>query len=171
MRRDHANTAGHVIGITQVPPPSANAAEPSAAFSAAPAPTPPPDPEAVRKAAAAAYLKAATRYNKVRTRLNNKYKVFYTLAQARAYYKAAADNEGTFIADVKGIAMPPGSAGDLHDLIRAAAAEQAGLIGGRKVRSWAAEASADSEEGKNNRRVSAAGNLVRADLGLPPVPG
>ena len=58
----------------------------------------------------------------------------------------------------------------MHDLVRQATALQASYIGGSKDKSWADQADSYAEEKKLSRKSSAAANLVRSDLGLPPVP-
>jgi hypothetical protein len=130
---------------------------------------PTPDPEVVRKAAAAAYLSAAEKGNKARKALNKKYKTFKTLKQARAYYKASAKIEGSFIAAVKALKVPADTAGDLHTMVAKWAAVQALEVEASGVKSWSHQESVDAAIVKAERIASGASNLIRADLGLPPV--
>jgi len=156
-------------------PPSSPSPSPSSSPSpiptptAAPTPSPTPDPEAVRKAAGAAYLAAAESANKAGAALNKKYKTYGTLARARAFHKAAAKIESDFIAKLKKITVPADTASDLHSLIAKDAATQALDIEGSGVTSWADVVSVDAALLKAARASTAAANLVRSDLGLPPV--
>ena len=134
-----------------------------------PSPSPTPDPEAVRKTAAAAYLVAAESANKAYKALDSKYKTFGTLTRARAYYKAAATIEGDFIAKVKKIIVPADTAADLHALIAKSAATQALDIEGSGAQSWSDVDSVIAALEKAARATTAAANLIRSDLGLPPI--
>lgn len=151
-------------------PSPASSPSPVPTPTAAPTPSPTPDPAAVRKAAGAAYLVAAASYNKTNVALGVKYKTFGTLARARAYYAAAAKNEGAFMANVKKITVPADTASDLHSLIAKNAAEQALDIEGSGATSWTDVTSVADAIQKADRASVAAANLVRSDLGLPPVP-
>ena len=135
-----------------------------------PTPSPTPDPEAVRKTAAAAYLVAAGSYNKANDALYMKYKTFDTLTHVRALYKARATIAGEFIAKVKKIIVPADTAADLHALIAKDAASQALEIEGSGAQSWTEVDSVIAALEKADRASSAAANLVRSDLGLPPIP-
>lgn len=136
---------------------------------AAPTPSSTPDPEAVRKAAGAAYLVAAESSNKAFAALDKKYQTFDTLKRARAYYKAAAKIDGGFILKLKMITVPADTAADVHSLIAKTAATQALEIEGSGVKSWTDLASVIAAVKKADRATTAAANLVRSDLGLPPV--
>jgi hypothetical protein len=134
----------------------------------APTASPSPDPEAIRKAAAVAYAGAAAKANADFAALDKKYRTLKTLKIAHAYWKAAGAITGRFIAAVKGIAVPTDTAADLHALVARDAASQASEIEQSMVSSadyndaykvWTARA----------RASTAAANLVRVDLGLPPV--
>ena len=158
--------------VIATPPPAAGAslapgASPGA--SSVPEATPAPDPEAVRKAAAAAYLAAAKKSTKATDRLAKRYKVFRTLKRARAYYRQEAKLSGEFIHDIKGIAVPADTAADLHDLVRRWTADQALELEGSVARSWAEIDDVQAATRKSYRKSTAAANLLRADLGLPPV--
>ena len=134
-----------------------------------PTPSPTPDPEAVRKTAAAAYLAAAESANKAYKALLSKYKTFDTLTRARAYYKAVAKIDGEFIAKVKKILVPADTAADLHALIAKDAASQALEIEGSGAQSWTEVDSVIAALEKADRASTAAANLIRSDLGLPPI--
>jgi hypothetical protein len=120
--------------------------------------------------AATAYLAAANPYKKAINALAAKYKTFGTLARARAYYKAAAALEGRFVASMKLITVPADTTGDFHTLIIRITALQALDIEGSGVKSWAAVSSLQSDLLKAERAAAAVANLIRSDLGLPPVP-
>lgn len=153
-----------------LPPASqaATAATVQPAVSATPQPT--PGQETIRRIAAAAYLTAAEKANKDANALDKKTpRVLKTLRQARAYYKAAARIEGAFVAAIKAITVPADTAGDLHSLIAKRTAVQALAIEGSGVKSWSAQASVDAALTKALRTAAGASNLLRSDLGLPPV--
>jgi hypothetical protein len=136
------------------------------------APTPTPDPEALRKAAASAYLAAASKANKANkanNALRKKYRHDATLAGARAFYKGEAAIEGSFIKAVRAIIWPPDTAGDAHTLIVRETALQALDLEGARVRTWADVGSVEKALTGAERAATAAANLVRSDLGLPPV--
>jgi hypothetical protein len=135
-----------------------------------PTPTATPDPETLRKAAGTAYLAAAKAINKGFNALNKKYPTFKTLKIARAYYKAAAVLDGAFLAALKKITFPPDTVADAKALIRAIAGDQAIAIEGSAVKSWSQLASVAKTAEQRSRVGSAAANLVRSDLNLPPVP-
>lgn len=143
------------------------AVEASPSLAASTAPT--PDSEAVRKAAAAAYLKAAETSNKAGAALAAKYKTFANLSKARSYYRAYAAIDGAFVKALKKIAVPTDTKADMHSLIAKVAADQALAVEGSGVKSWTEQESLDAALVKAARVSSAAANLVRSDLGLPPV--
>lgn len=149
--------------------PTASPTPTAAAPTAAPTPSPTPNPEAVRKTAAAAYLVVAETSNKAFAALGKKYKTFGTLARARAYFKAASKIDGAFTAALRKIVVPADTAGDLHSLIVKTTADQALDIEGSGVKSWAAVDSVNAALLKSDRNSTAAANLIRSDLGLPPV--
>jgi hypothetical protein len=132
-------------------------------------PTATPDPEAVRKAAGIIYATAAAKYGKDIRALNSKYKTFTSLKNARAFYAAATKIEGTFLTTVKKLVVPADTAADLHSLVAKSAALQALEVEGSTVKTWAAVDSVQRASQSADRAASAAANLVRADLGLPPV--
>lgn len=157
-------TASGSVGPAGSPASSSNATLPSSLPSSAT-----PDPEAVRKAAAAAYAAAAAKYNKDLNALAKKCKTFESLKMARNCYASAAKINGAYVTALKGIQVPADTASDLHALVAKVTAVQAVLIEGSKARSWAAFDSAGTPYVKADRAASAAANLVRSDLGLPPV--
>lgn len=71
---------------------------------------------------------------------------------------------------MKLITVPADTAGDVHNLIAKPTALQALDIGGSAVKSWAAVSSLEGDLLKAERASAAAANLIRSDLGLPPVP-
>lgn len=155
-----------------VPTTQAATAGPTTSPTATPEPTPSPtaDPEAIRAEAAKAYLAAAAVTNKASKKLDAKYKTFKSLKQARDYYRAAAKIDGTFIAALKKMTVPDDTKADLHSLIAKTAAAQALEIEGSAVKSWAAQGSVAASLTRAARAASAAANLIRSDLGLPPIP-
>jgi hypothetical protein len=124
----------------------------------------------VRKAAGAAYLAAAGAFNKAETVLNKKYAIFGTLARARAYYRADIALRSAFITELKKIVPPADTAADLHTLIGREATEQALEVEGSGVTTAAHLTSVQSASVGADRAAIGAANLVRSDLGLPPVP-
>jgi len=150
----------------------APASEPAVTQAPVPSPTadPTPDPEALRTTAAAQYLAAATKANKANKALNRKFpKTFKSLKQARRYWRASAKIEGTFIAKIRIIQVPPDTAADMRKLIARVAASQAIELEAAHAKSWLSLSRTDAAMDKIFRRHTAAANLVRSDLGLPPV--
>jgi hypothetical protein len=152
------------------PAPSAVPVVAAATPTSSPSPSPTPDPEAIRKTAATAYLAVAKAANKAGDALDKKYKTFGTVKRARAYFKAAAKIEGDFIAGVKNLVVPADTSGDLHALVVKDTALQSLYIEGSAAKSWASVYSVSTAAQKASRAASAAANLIRSDLGLPPVP-
>ncbi len=101
--------------------------------------------------------------------LDKKYPGFLSLKRFHAYYKALAAGEGSFIAAVKRIEFPPDTVADVKDLIRKDAATWASEIELSRVRQ-ANLNDAQKVFATRARQGSAAANLVRIDLGLPPIP-
>ena len=134
-----------------------------------PTPSPSPNPEVVRAAAAKAYLSAANLANKAQAANLKKYPTFGTLAKSRAYYKADEKIVGKFIAAIKAITFPADMAGDVHTLISREAAFQALDAEGAAAKTWTQVYSVDASEKTAGRAATAAANLIRVDLGLPPV--
>lgn len=153
-----------VVSVTL--PPSAGASEGTAST---PVVSPTPNPETVRKTAAAAYLASAEAGNKAREALYAKYKTFANLSKARSFYRAYSTIEGAFLAKLKRITVPADTKADMHSLIAKLAAVQALAVEGSGVKSWTEQVTLDGALVKAARAVSAAANLVRSDLGLPPV--
>jgi hypothetical protein len=149
--------------------PASSAPLMSAAPTLAATPTPTPDPAAVKAAAAKAYLTVAEVYNRAFKTLDHKYPTLGTLSKFRAYYKAAAKIDGTFIAGVRQITFPADTAGDAHSLVARDTAVQALEIEASGVRSWADADSVNKAILSAGRASTETANLVRSDLGLPPV--
>ena len=79
-------------------------------------PSPSLNVEALRSAAAKAYLAAAKAYDAAGSKLDKQFGASMSLSQARRYFAADAKLVGTFTAAVKGLAVPPDTAADLHTL-------------------------------------------------------
>jgi hypothetical protein len=148
--------------------PVAVAPTPTPSATPSPTSTPTPDPEAVRKTAADAYLAAAETSNKAFKTLDKKYKTFGTLSRARAYYKASAKIDLAFINKMKGITFPDDTKGDVHSMVAKWLEVQSLETEGSGVKSWTAVLSVQKALTTASRKASAASNLVRSDLGLPP---
>jgi hypothetical protein len=152
--------------------PSVSLASDSATISslpASPSPSPSPDPEAVRKAAGTAYLAAAKIANDARKKVDANYPTNLTLKQARSYYAALAKIEGAFLIAIRKIEVPADTAADMHTLIVREAASQALLLELAKASSIGDLNAAAADLRRAGRNATAAANLVRSDLGLPPV--
>ncbi len=119
--------------------------------------------------AAAQYKSAASKWTKASKALAKKYKTFGTLKRAKAYYKALSKLDGTFLADIKAIVVPADTAGDMHDLVRKTAADQALELIAAHSTSWPDLDRTYKSLTKSWERSTAAANLLRSDLGLPPV--
>jgi hypothetical protein len=141
----------------------------AATASQAPSLSATPDQQTIRKAAAAAYLAAAKRYNTATKALERKYPTFKNLTAARTYYRVSGRLEAAFIKAMKAITFPTDTASDAHALIRAETAIQALEAEGASVHSWSDVASVEAAMTKAGRNSSAAANLVRSDLNLPPI--
>jgi hypothetical protein len=132
-------------------------------------PTATPDPAATRNVAAAAYAAAADKYRKDIAALNKKYPSGSTLKRVRAYYAAGSKIEGAFLAAIRKIVVPPDTTSSMRDLVVKTTALQALDVEGSKVKTWADFNDVRAAAKKADRAASAAANLVRSDLGLPPV--
>jgi hypothetical protein len=146
------------------------ASEAAASPTAAPTPSPTLSQDQIRSAAAKAYLAAVNKANATSRALNKKYATFASLAQARAYYKAVAALEATHLKALRAITYPTDTAGDAHSLIVKESALQALCIEGSAVKTVADLDSVQKAFTSTDRAVVAASDLVRGDLGLPPVP-
>lgn len=156
---------GETVAPSSVPSPP-----PSLAASiATPTARPTVAPEVIRKAAATAYVAAAETFNKALKALDKKYVSFGTYARARAYYKADSKLRAVFIGALKLLAVPSDTAGDLHALIAKETAVQALEIEGSAVKTNADLVSVEKALVSAQRAGTAAANLIRSDLGLPPV--
>jgi hypothetical protein len=164
-----AQPSPQVIYVTPAPTVGSPASSVQPLPSTTPAPTASPDPEAVRVAAAKAYLAAAETSNRANKALNKKYPKLSTLARVHAYYKASAKIDATFIGAIKRIVVPADTAGDLHSLVARMATVQADDLEAAAARTWLQVLSVDRALAGAVRASNAAANLVRADLNLPPI--
>jgi hypothetical protein len=136
---------------------------------ASPRPSASPDPEAIRKAAASAYLAAAETANSAYKALDKKYPHLTTLARVHAYNKASAKIEGTFILAIKRLVVPADTVGDLHSLVAKATSVQALDLEAAVTRTYADALRLEPSQIAAGRAYTASANLVRSDLNLPPV--
>jgi hypothetical protein len=149
-------------------PTAAGTLEPTA--TPAPTPSPTADPEAVRALAAKQYRAAATKSNRASKALNKRYpKTFPTLKMAKRYWRAYAKIDRVFLDEIKGIVVPEDTKADMRDLLRKVSACYTIELEMAAARSNAELLSARRAADPIFRRQTAAANLVRADLGLPPV--
>jgi len=121
-------------------------------------------------AAASAYLAAADMAKASNLALAAQYTGSLSLAQGRAYYRAAADIDGTFLAAVRAITFPPAAAADAASLVNRVTADQALDVQGSTVVTAAGMGLVEKARPADLAAVAAAGNQLRADLGLPAAP-
>lgn len=146
-------------------------AEPTVAATPLPTPAATLDPEAVRKAAGAAYLAAVAPYNKAIKTLYRENRNKTSLKASRTYCTKLADSERTWLLALQKIVVPADTTADVKALIRLSAADEAHLRSCAKSRSFADWNTAWDRAEKAFSKAVEAANLVRLDLGLPPVPG
>ena len=139
-------------------PPEATGASPSAGG------------DQVVAAAATAYAAAANTAKVANAALAAQYSGTLTLALGRAYYRAAADIDGTFLASVRAITFPPAAAADAAALINRVTADEALDVQGSTAVTAAGMALVKSARPADLAAVAAAGDRIRADLGLPAAP-
>ena len=120
--------------------------------------------------AAAAYLAAADAAKASNAALAAQYAGSLTLAQGRAYYRATADIDATFLAAIKAITFPPAAAADATTLINRVTEDEALDARGSTVVTDAGMGLVRSARPADLAAVAAAGNQLRADLGLPAAP-
>lgn len=162
--------AGTTPAVVETQRPSASAdPSPPPVATPSPAPTPTLDPEALRTSAGKAYLEVAGAFNTKLTALVRKYPTLDSVKRTRAFYKAIGQLYGRFIAGLKDITFPADTETDARALIRALARVQAVASEGSRVTSMDNVDSIGTEGQRAARAFSAAANLVRADLDLPPV--
>ena len=142
----------------------------SAMPSASPSPSAVLRQDEIRSAAARAYLAAVTTYNKANGKLATKYKTFDSAARARDYFAAAAKLTGALMKAMRAIVFPADSAADAHVVLTKLAAEQALEISGSAVTTLDQSNVIGPQIDKVSSAIRAASNLLRGDLGLPPVP-
>ena len=144
---------------------------PTPAPTSSPTPSPTLSQDQIRTAAAKAYLAAAAIVNKANDSSYKKYKSkLNTLAGNRAYYKLSATITGTFLKSVRAIVFPTDSAADGHSLIVKNSTLQADELDASVDRTVAAMNTDIKHVNSADDAASAAANLIRGDLGLPPIP-
>jgi hypothetical protein len=121
-------------------------------------------------AAATAYLAAATAAKAANAALDAQYSGSLTLAQGRAYYRAAADVDGTFLAAVRAISFPPAVATAAAAVINRVSLDQALDVQGSTVVTAAGMELVEKARPADLAAVALAGNQLRAALGLPAAP-
>jgi hypothetical protein len=132
-------------------------------------PTPGLDPDAVRRAAAIAYVDAADAARKRAVAAARLYRPQRTLRAARTYCRSRAEILGDLIAAIRAIEVPRDAAQDLHRLIIRHTATQSLYIEASAIKSRRALESVTKALVKAERVWKAAANPVRSDVGLPPV--
>jgi hypothetical protein len=120
--------------------------------------------------ASTAYLAAANAAKASNAVLAAQYSGALTLAQGRAYYGAAASIDTTFLNAVKAITFPPAAAADAATLIGRVTDDEALDTRGSVVVTAAGMDLVRSARPADLAAVAAAGNQLRADLGLSAAP-
>jgi hypothetical protein len=172
-----AGAASLVPATPMAPTPAIAAASPSPSVVSTGSPQPSASPsepasqDQIRYVASRAYIQAANVSNRAGAALNKKYPTFTSIARARAFYKAAAGIEGTFIKGIRGLICPTDTVSDAHAFVARLAAVQALYIEGSVAKTVSDLVSVSNALTGADRAASAAANLLRGDLGLPPVPG
>ena len=121
-------------------------------------------------AAATAYLNAANAAKTANTALDAQYTGSLTLAQGRAYYRAAAGIDATFLTEVRAISFPPPAAADAAVMVNRVTLDRALDVRGSTVLTAAGMGLVEEARPADLAAVAAAGNQLRADLGLPAAP-
>ena len=154
---------------------------PSATIYATPSPTPSPtlgptlgptpSPTIDIAALAQQYLALATKANDADDALSKKYPAqLTTVNQVHALYAGYAATEGDFATGLRAMVFPESMQTDVHEVLKDEAAEQVIQLELSKVKTWAdADLLYKDLDAASNAR-SGACNLLRGDLGLPPVP-
>lgn len=121
--------------------------------------------------AALAYLAAANVAKLANAALDQQYAGrTLTLAESKAYYRAAAAIDASFLGTVRGITFPDNASAAAVALLNQVGADEAldeqvvGAATGTDEKAIIAGRAADL------KAVAAAGNQLRADLGLPTLP-
>ena len=133
---------------------------------AAPSPTPTPD---LHAAAAKAYLAWATAGNKVGDSDNAALNAATTLAQQHTAWKKMAQDTQKELDDLLNIQFPPEMKSDVDGLIKAMTAEVNDFNALSQDSGAALNQDASQLQADGNAH-SAAAQIIRHDLGLPPVP-
>lgn len=158
-----------VIYVT--PEPEVSGSPSPAAVATSPSPAATPSQEEMRSAAAKGYLAAVGPANKAADALWKQYKNKTSLKAWRQYCTKLAAVVHTELEGLQAIKYPADTASDAKILIRAMAGWGAQLRACSNAPNWAAWNRAKNSADKANSRAFEAANLVRLDLGLPPVYG
>jgi hypothetical protein len=156
---------------TATPIPSATlAATPSPTPVPTPTPMPTPSPTINVPALAQQYLALATQINSNEDALWKKYGKQKTLAQQHALFGGQAAAEQVFMDGIRGLVFPDSMQSDVHDLLKALAEQQLLDLELSKTKTWSAAEALYKADDAASTAASSASNLLRGDLGLPPVP-
>lgn len=131
-------------------------------------PTAPPPAVLTVEAAAAAYLVAATAYNKALAAADKKYPSSGSVSVQKKYWKAIAKAEDAFIEQVKKIAFPPDIQPLADKLISADVVAQRDALYASKAPSKASFPGREADALKSDKKAADAAALLRDALGLPP---
>jgi hypothetical protein len=157
--------------IVYVTPAPAQAAAPSASPTAAPTQAAPASQDELRLIAGKAYLAVVKVSNKASDRLWKLYRYNTALKPSRTYCAKLGAVTRTELLGLNGIKYPDDTAADAKALVRSLAAMEADLRTCAKASSVAAWNQAWKLFGRAGDRGHEQANVVRLDLGLPPVPG
>ena len=102
--------------------------------------------------------------------LRNREGTSRTWPELRAYYKLSATISGTFLKALRAIVYPADSAADGHSLIVKNSTLQADELDASVDRTVAAMNADIAHVNSADDTASASANLIRGDLGLPPIP-
>ncbi|MEW6225996.1 MAG: hypothetical protein AB1627_15330 [Chloroflexota bacterium] len=149
------------------PLPAASAGSPTASPEASPTPS----QDEIRSVAADGYLAAVGPTNKAFTTLWKQYKNKTSLKAWRQYCAKLATTLRSELVALQAISWPTDTAADAKALIRSVAAQEANERSCAAAKTWAEWRRFDTRAYKANLRSHELANLVRLDLGLPPVPG
>ena len=158
-----ADTAAPTVTATLAPAPTATPTP-------LPTPTPVPTPE-VSQVAKEAYLHDVSQLNnggeqawKAFKKSNQSFKAY------KAYFADLAKRERIFTDSVRLIQFPPEMAAHVANLLDKDSTVEIYMLEASKARNWAAMNKITAKLDAAGDAASAASNLVRQDLGLPPPP-
>jgi hypothetical protein len=163
-----AQPTQQVVSVS--PAPFASVMAPASVAPAA-SPSTPPTQDEIRLVAGKAYLAPVTPANKAFTALWKIYKNKTSLKANRQYCTKLATVMRAELLALQAIEYPEDTTADAKALIRADAASEADLRTCAKASNFTAWNRAMSLADKASDRAHEAANLIRLDLGLPPVPG